>query len=84
MSRILTTREAAEAVWVPVRTIETWTARGLLRPVAPGLYREDDVADAERITRRRPRYDRLLAIARVHADTAGTGSTASTSAASAS
>lgn len=62
MSRLLTTREAAAAVWVPVRTIETWTARGLVRPVAPGLYREEDVADAERITRRRPRLDRLIAI----------------------
>lgn len=67
---LLTTREAADAVFVPVRTIETWTARGLLRPVAPGLYREDDVADAERVTRRRPRYDRLLAIAMAHAETA--------------
>lgn len=74
MSRLLTTREAADAVWVPVRTIETWTARGLLRPVGPGLYLEDDVADAERVTRRRPRYDRLLTIAQAHA-TAAAGTT---------
>lgn len=62
MSRLLTTREAAASVWVPVRTIETWTARGLLRPVAPGLYQEEDVAETERLTRRRPRLDRLIAI----------------------
>lgn len=62
MSRLLTTRQAAGAVWVPVRTIETWTARGILTPVAPGVYREDDVAEAERVTRRRPRLDRLIAI----------------------
>jgi hypothetical protein len=62
MSRLLTTREAAAAVWVPVRTVETWTARGLVRPLAPGLYLEEDVADAERSTRRRPRLDRLIAI----------------------
>lgn len=66
MSRVLTTEQAAEAVWVPLRTVETWTARGLLRPVAPGLYLEEDVAEAERVTRRRPRLDRLLAIAEVH------------------
>jgi hypothetical protein len=63
VSRLLTTEQAAASVWVPVRTVETWTARGLLAPVAPGWYWEEDVADAERLTRRQPRLDRLLAIA---------------------
>jgi len=61
--RYLTTAEAAEQFWLPRRTVETWTARGVLAPVAPGLYREADVADAELRTRRRPRLDRLVELA---------------------
>lgn len=58
--RILTTEEAAEAFWVPVRTIETWRARGQLLAVAPGRYLESDVAEVELLTRRRPRLVRLV------------------------
>jgi DNA-binding transcriptional MerR regulator len=69
MDRLLTTREAAARVWVDVRTLQGWVRRGLLAPEVPGgagreaLYRESAVLEAERVTRRRPRMDRLLAIA---------------------
>lgn len=58
--RIITTRQAAEEFYVPVRTIQTWTCRGLLTPVSPGLYRDMDVAKAEARTRRTARAMRLL------------------------
>jgi hypothetical protein len=61
--RIMTTAEAARSFWVPVRTVETWVARGRLVPAAPGLFRECDVADAERATRRQPRLAQLLGAA---------------------
>lgn len=61
--RLLTAREAAASVFVDVRTLEQWVTRGHLRPLAPGWYREQDVAEAERKTRRRPRLERLAALA---------------------
>lgn len=57
--RALTTEQAAREFFVKVELIEAWTARGHLRPAAPGLYLEDDVAEAERRTRRKPRATRL-------------------------
>jgi hypothetical protein len=58
--RVLTTAEAAAEFHVSVRTVESWVARGQLVPAAPGLFLEQDVADVERATRRRPRQERLL------------------------
>jgi DNA-binding transcriptional MerR regulator len=66
--RILTTREAADAVFVPVSTLRTWVERGLVAPLGrsdgEGLFAEDDVVAVERATRRRPRLDRLVGMAR--------------------
>lgn len=61
--RIFTTNQAAIEFHVTTVLIERWTERKLLAPVAPGLYREIDVARAEAKTRRTARWHRLAQLA---------------------
>lgn len=67
--RLLTTREAAEAFFVPEQTLRTWSKRKdrngcpLLAPAGLGMWWELDVADAELKTRRKARAERLAKLA---------------------
>ena len=61
--RTLTRDQITREFFLPVKTLETWVRRGLLTPVTRGRYLEDDVAAVEASTRRRPRLDRLVALA---------------------
>jgi hypothetical protein len=60
--RALTVRDAATEFYVPLKTVETWVARGHLTLHA-GLVDADDVAEVEARLRRRPRLARLLELA---------------------
>lgn len=61
--RVLTTNQASQEFHVSVVVIQRWTERGLLQAVAPGLYREIDVARTEAKTRRLGRWTELVRLA---------------------
>lgn len=61
--RVLTTNQASAEFHVSTVLIQRWTERGLLLPVAPGRYREIDVARTEAKTRRASRWTELVRLA---------------------
>ncbi len=61
--RLLTTNQASAEFHVTTVLIHRWTERGLLQPVAPGVYREIDVARTEAKTRRVGRWTELIRLA---------------------
>lgn len=75
-STLLDADQAAAAAHIPIGTFWRWVHEGRLSPVEGAetgdgrqLYRESEVLDVERATRRAPRLRRLVEEARVDAAT---------------